>query len=87
MVLPHMNSVAEERIEPEGPNHVLITPGELACPFATPVTLLPPHHPLFPWYLTQLGHSGDVSGGLGALVWVVFTKEVVNLVLVRFFMP
>ena len=87
MAVPHTNSVAEERIEPEGPNHVPITPGELACPFATPVTLLPPHHTLFPCYLTQLGNSGDVSRGLGTLIRVVFTKEVVNLVLVRLFVP
>lgn len=87
MALHDTNSVAEERIEPQRPNHVPITPGELAHPFVTLMTLLPPHHTQFPWYLTQLGHSGDVSGGLGTLVWVVFTKEVVNLVLVRLLMP
>lgn len=60
---------------------------ELVWPFVTSVTLLPPHHTLFPWYLTQLGHSGDVSGCLRTLIWIVFTEEVVNLVLVRIFMP
>lgn len=52
-----------------------------------PPLCLPTRPPLFPWYLTQLGHSGDVPGGLGALIWVVFTEEVVNLVLVRLFVP
>jgi len=82
-----MHTVAEERIEPEGSTRGPVTPGELACPFAGPVRLLPPHHTLFLRYLTQLGHSGDVSRGLGTLVRVVFTEEVVNLVLVRLFVP
>lgn len=70
----------------EGPKQAWVRPGGLAHP-CHPWSCPGCHPALSPRYLAQLGHPGDVPGRLGALVGVVLTEEVINLVLVRLLVP